>query len=377
MQKKLIALAVAGLASSAVFAQQNNVTIYGVIDVGIDVSNNGYGTQFRAQSGQSAGTRIGFKGEEALGNGLKAVWLLEQGLAIDTAAVTPHGTTATAPGINTASAGGVTAATNGQFFNRQAYGGLAGNWGQVTIGRQYTPFWYLKTSADAFNYGLSPTIRNLYAGIPGDADRLDNSILYISPNLSGFLFAVGYSTGNENNVDGPVNGYLDKMGRTWGVLAMYSNSGLWLGAAYHNARAGDFATEVGKADAWMLAGSYDFKVAKVYASYGEGKLSALGHDQAKARTWHIAGSMPFGNHKIMASYGKLYDRIHDDADFSVYGIGYEYAFSKRTSLYAALGWGDNDDNAAYGLNTAVNNGLSNTKAGKTVSSFNLGVRHSF
>ncbi len=374
MQKKLIALAVAGLASSAVFAQQNNVTIYGVIDVGIDISDNGYGSQFRAQSGQSAGTRLGFKGEEALGNGLKAIWVLEQGLAIDNAGTTVHGTTA-GPGVGTNTNSGANA---GSFFQRQAYGGLASNYGSVTIGRQYAPFWYVKGQADAFNLGLSPTINNIYAGIPGNADRLDNSILYISPTWSGFMFAAGYSTGNENNTDD----YTEKAGRTWGALAMYSNGGLWVGAAYHNARGQDsdaalLAGDLAKVDAWMLGASYDFKVAKIYGSYGQGKGKLSGNEFAKSRAWHIAGSVPFGKHTIKASYGQLDDRKVDNADFAVWGVGYEYAFSKRTALYAAYGQGDNDDHSARGLNTAVPNGLNNTKLGEDVYSFNLGIRHSF
>ncbi len=376
----LVAAAMGGLLACGSALAQSNVTIYGIIDVGIDISDNGHGSQFRAQSGQSAGTRLGFKGEEALGNGLKAIWVLEQGLAIDNAANTVHGTNSTSlPGVNTNSG-----ANLGSFFQRQAYGGLSSNFGTITIGRQYTPFFHIKRNADAFNMGLSPTINNIYAIIiPGGVDRFDNAIFYNSPNLSGLTFGAVYSAGNENNTDD----FLDKAGRAWSLMAQYNNGGLWVGGAYNNMRGQDplkqqftLATDVAKTDAWMLGASYDFTVAKIYGSYGQGKTKLSGGDYGeltKRRVWSIAGSLPLGRHTLKASYAHMDDRKVDNADFTVYGLGYEYAFSKRTALYAAYGRGENES-GRYGLPlTAVTNGLTNTSPGKDVYSFNLGVRHTF
>ena len=95
MQKKIIALAIAGLASTAAFAQ-SNVTIYGSVDYGYAYRNDARkvagapkGTadsSSRVDSGQQAGNRLGFKGVEDLGNGLKAVFLMEQGFNLDTGA---------------------------------------------------------------------------------------------------------------------------------------------------------------------------------------------------------------------------------------------------------------------------------------------------
>ena len=99
MQKKVIALAIAGLVSGAAFAQ-SNVTIYGVADVGMQNYNTGYGSKTTVVSGQNAGSRLGFKGEEALGNGLKAIFVLEAGLQIDTGSA---GGTTQAYGTNTGS----------------------------------------------------------------------------------------------------------------------------------------------------------------------------------------------------------------------------------------------------------------------------------
>ena len=143
MQKKIIALAVAGLASTTAFAQ-SNVTVYGVVDAGYvytsgNLANGDKAKANAIESGILAGSRIGFKGEEALGNGLKAVFTLEYGLGID--------------GNN--GLGGTTGAavggTNGSVLSaaaaRQQFVGLGGGFGTVTFGRQYAP-------------GYAATVRN-------------------------------------------------------------------------------------------------------------------------------------------------------------------------------------------------------------------------
>ena len=127
MQKKLIALAVASLASGAAFAQ-TNVTMYGVADVGYMYSTGdagrvgnvpipGTNTFSGINSGLLAGSRLGFRGEEALGNGLKAVFTLEYSLNLD----------------NNSGVG-----NTGGLNARQQYVGLShSGWGTVALGRQY------------------------------------------------------------------------------------------------------------------------------------------------------------------------------------------------------------------------------------------------
>jgi predicted porin len=123
MQKKLIALAVASLASGAAFAQ-TNVTMYGIADAGYvysqgDAAGSGTNKFSGIQSGLLSGSRLGFKGEEALGNGLKAIFTLEYSLNIDN---------------NTGVGSG-----SGGLNARQQFVGLAGGFGTVALGRQYAP----------------------------------------------------------------------------------------------------------------------------------------------------------------------------------------------------------------------------------------------
>src|SRR6185295_7772753 len=135
MQKKLIALAIAGLASTAAFAQ-SNVSIYVRVDYGFmqrgggdgAVADRGVKNEFA--SGIQSGSRIGFKGAEDLGNGLKAIFELEYSLAVDQ---------------------GTTAAT--QWGNRHSYVGLTGNFGTVVGGR-----------LDGIRYGIFTTYDPFGAG---------------------------------------------------------------------------------------------------------------------------------------------------------------------------------------------------------------------
>ena len=116
MQKKLIALAVAGLASSAAFAQ-SNVTIYGIADIAYVHSSSGSSKTNGVDSGGWSSSRLGFKGTEDLGDGMKAVFTLEYGLS---------------PDVN--SGVGVTATGGGNA--RQTWVGLQNSMGTIKLGRQ-------------------------------------------------------------------------------------------------------------------------------------------------------------------------------------------------------------------------------------------------
>jgi len=402
MQKKLIALAVAGLVSGGAFAQ-SNVTIYGVADVGVEFANadNDAGRQFRVQSGQSAGSRIGFKGEEALGNGLTALFQFEAGIALDNGTSTVHGDN----GGQTAGVGVNGAGNNSAIFQRQAFAGLkSAQFGQVTLGRQYTPFYNVKAKTDAFALGLGGTFNNLMTVVPGNADRLNNTIAYVSPNFSGFTAGVAYSSGNENNVNTNAT-QSEKAGRAWGLLANYENGPVYVGFAYHDTYGANTytttadasggsatapitttiggisaGTDVAHSKAWILGGTYDFGVAKAFATYAQGKATQDGvsGDTAKGRLYNVGVRVPFGAHTVIGSYTKADNKLDSakDNDAAQWGLGYEYSFSKRTVGYASYARISNDGQAAYSVNGAITQGLT-TAAGKNPDSYMFGVRHSF
>ena len=149
MQKKIIALAVAGLASTAAFAQ-TNVQIYGIFDYGYSyrwdsLTNGAVDSNSAFNGGQASGSRLGFKGTEDLGNGLKAVFLFEQGLSVDTSSGASSGaiTTATTAAAYDASNNDGKTGSNNSTYTRQAYAGLTGNFGTLIGGRLYTPHFTL------------------------------------------------------------------------------------------------------------------------------------------------------------------------------------------------------------------------------------------
>lgn len=170
MQKKLIALAVAGMASGFA-AAQTNVTIYGVLDAGYLYSSGNPGPGIKGTNtfsgvanGLTAGNRLGFKGEEALGNGLKAVFTLEYGLEIDQ--------------------------NTGIAYARQQFVGLASNYGTLSLGRQYAPGFDATANNDALDasdFGIQSSLSAIYGMTitPNSAARFDNAITYTSNDLSG------------------------------------------------------------------------------------------------------------------------------------------------------------------------------------------------
>lgn len=346
MQKKLIALAVAGLMSAPVFAQ-SNVTIYGIVDMGYknlgDNVVDGVGNLNAFDSGQYSGSRLGFKGTEDLGNGLKASFVLEQGINADLG----------------------TSAQGGRTFGRQAYVALSGGFGTVAMGRQYTPQHLLMAAIDPFGQGTSGEAVNIW-GL-GSAvtypTRLDNLAAYISPSFGGFNVIAGWtyaataqeSLGNDNDV------------RVWAINPNYKNGPIHVGLNYHNARLISSTAKDTDIKVWDLAGSYDFGVVKLAAAYGVDDPDA-GDKTKKAM---LGVTVPVGAAgKVMASYNRA---KQEDDKASQWAIGYEHGLSKRTVIYTAFSKidNDNDTNFTASVGDATNGGRGYQRG------FNLGVRHTF
>ncbi|MFM0644071.1 porin [Paraburkholderia bryophila] len=202
MKKKVIALALLG-AASPVFAQ-SSVTLYGVIDEGIDYTNNvGHGSVVELASGYAQGSRWGLKGAEDLGGGLKAIFQLENGFDLNSGRLNQ----------------------GGRMFGRQAYVGISSDkFGTVTLGRQYD---------SVVDYLAQTTANGNWAGYlfahPYDNDntdnsfRLDNTIKYASPQFSGFQFGGTYSFSNDTNFAN---------NRAYSFGAQYATGGLLVAAAY-------------------------------------------------------------------------------------------------------------------------------------------------
>ncbi|MEM5387310.1 porin [Paraburkholderia phymatum] len=203
MKKQVIALAATAAFTTPVFAQ-SSVTLYGVIDEGINYTNNvGGNSVVELQSGYAQGSRWGMKGAEDLGGGNKAIFQLENGFDLNSGRL----------------------GQGGRMFGRQAYVGLSNDkFGTVTFGRQYD---------SVVDYLAQTTSNGNWSGYlfshPFDNDNTDNSfrvnntIKYASPDIAGFQFGGTYSFSNDTNFAND---------RQYSFGAQYTTGGLLLAAAY-------------------------------------------------------------------------------------------------------------------------------------------------
>lgn len=343
MKQSLLAIAVlasfAGIASA-----QSSVTIYGILDAGITAERGGAdGSITKLASGVQQGNRLGFKGSEDLGNGLKANFQLENGFNLDTG----------------------TSRQGGRLFGRQAYVGLSGNFGAVNLGRQYDPLFVVMDTIDPFSTGLTGAASNLMNS--GNV-RTDNAITYSTPNIQGFSGTVLYGAGEKAGDS--------SFGRTIGASAGYAKGPVVLMAAYDKINAAPAAGATAATTDLKLilvGGTYNFGPAKLHAAVESEKSNLAATD---FREYLIGVSAPIGVGTLMASYIDKNDRTSNTRGGKQMAIGYSHPVSKRTSFYTSYGYINNDSN---GINTVgdASSGGSTPAAGHNSSALSVGMRHKF
>ncbi|MBX9799402.1 MAG: porin [Burkholderiaceae bacterium] len=360
MKKSLLALAVMGAFAGAAYAQ-SSVTVYGIVDLGFDSSSNGADTNGRTngiKSGGQSTSRIGFKGTEDLGNGLKALFQLEATLQADTGAGfgAPNLTTS---GPNT----GLRSSEGG--FNRLATVGLqSAAFGTVLLGRQISVIKDAYDQIDPFgDAGTVAPISTVFfnGALASDYGRISNSAKYQSNSFGGFKFGAAYGFGKTAGDTGANSNY--------GLGAGYANGPLNVQFAYHNQDRSTGLVQTGENKLMFLGGTYDFGVVKLHGAYGDTKLeNTTTNTEVKYRNYMLGVSAPVGPGTIFASYTANDNRTTDNADTKKYAISYSYDLSKRTNLYTGYSKTSNDDGARLGSAAAL---------GKDPSVFNVGIRHKF
>ncbi|HUP06371.1 MAG TPA: porin [Caldimonas sp.] len=338
MKKSLLALAVLG-AYAGVASAQSSVTLYGTLDVaGKYVKTDGQDRRLSESTDGINSSQLGFRGVEDLGGGLKAGFTLLAGLNVnngDSNVSTPSGST-----------------LHSQFFNRRSTVSLFGNWGEVRLGRDYTPDFWSQTIYDAFGtngLGSSLNVRQLYAGT-----RRDNSIGYFLPsNLGGFygqaMTASAYGTNNGGGGQTPT---LDKFGRYFGLRGGFAAGPFDVALAYGNQRRNDVIQNgsTRTQDTWNIGGSWDFGVAKVMGYYDHEKVDTSPSD-TKEDVWHISGVIPFGQSEVHVGYthSKLTPAAGSDTSIDQFAGTYQYNLSKRTAVYATASRLSNKDKTTVAL----------------------------
>jgi len=371
MNKKVIALAVAGALASplAAQAQTANVTMYGTFRVAmesVDITDLG-----RKNSIDSWSSRWGIRGIESLGGGLNGIFQLELGVNLDR-----PGDTANTVNI------------------RESWVGLNGGFGTVKMGAGLTPYddvfgmdhLLLANGTENMNQlggGPSPTYGTNFSaymsnGAVGGAGlkcndstafdaRYGNSIRYDSPNFSGLTFATQFAFLGENATGNKCKG--------WDSAVIYKNGPIEAGLAY--ARHIDMNTYDGNATRLHLG--YDFGFLKLLGAYEIIKLDGNNGSSGKAKTrYYVVGAMlPLGPGVLTAQYGNRDKGAtataavvseFDNAGGKQYSVSYKYGFSKRTYAYT---WAAQLKPESGGF------AVSGAQAGRKATGIGFGLQHNF
>jgi predicted porin len=369
-RKSVVALAMLGAFCGAATAQ-SNVTLYGIVDVALRYDNPklaGASSLFSIASGHQSGSRFGFRGSEGLGGGLSAIFALEGGFATDTG----------------------TSTQGGLLFGRQAYAGVrseqAGTFaaGRVTIFSGGTGDFNMIGDIDPFSvsFGIS-SIGSTFSSV---VLRIDNAVLWQSPNWSGFRGGIGYSTqiagtevagsGNNNQMMFSALNYSSGplfIALTYDVIQPTNAQGNRVGVS-GGLGATDDQTHL------LLGGTYNFKLLKLHAAYWW-ENNQFGNTATRIPTaaespttrtadatgWMLGITVPLGSgFRVMGDYqnrdGKRTGTF--EGDRSVWSIGTTYDLSRRTNLYASYG------NSSGEKSLATSNTYNTTQTA-------AGIRHRF
>lgn len=300
MKKSLIALAV--LAASGVAMAQSSVTLYGVADLSL-VKSQGVSAQMSGSGVMNNGTsRLGVRGVEDLGGGLKASFNFEHGLNMENGAGNLSG---------------------GQMWSRAAWMALQGGFGRFQMGRTLTPSFYGIAAWELTGTANYSAVGSQF-GFAGVGPRDSSVFQYTTPNMGGFSGTLGY-------IMKPDNGGNAK----YDLNAIYANGPLAAALSYNkvNGAKGNFA----------LGAAYDF---------GGFKLAGSWQDPAGvAKGFTIGGSVPVGAFNLTLDIAR--DTGFKDTDMVLEA---KYALSKRTFAYAAY-YKDGDKKLVTGAKNHLGLGL--------------------
>ena len=360
MKKSLIALAV--LAASGAAMAQSSVTLFGIVDTNVsylDGVSNAAGTNTDSKYGigtsGNAISRLGFRGVEDLGGGLKAGFHLEGEI---------FGDDGNASGFN---------------FQRRSTVSLMGGFGEVRLGRDLTAGYTKTSSYDVFGqagYGMFLGW-SAWGAVGADANgiRKSNMITYFTPNMSGFSGAIGY--GFDEQTTG-------SLGRYVGGYVAYDNGPLSLALSYDQSDLGQAAAAAVVArkierDVVTLGASYDFGMAKLNGMYQRLQDDEAGFADKKVNSFAVGVSAPVGAAGVVKLQYALYDQENvgtRDSKAHHISLGYQHNLSKRTAVYGTVSYMDNKDVSAVAL-SGKGLGTIDARAGDSQTGVQVGIRHSF
>jgi predicted porin len=360
MKKSLLALA-ALTAFTGVASAQSSVTLFGVIDASMrNVKNDTNSLKTLSTDGMGS-SRLGLRGTEDIGGGLRAAFWLEGSVNVDVGGGAKTAATANGSGAN------------GQDWQRRATVSLLGGFGEIRLGRDYTPDFWNHTVFDPFGTNGVGSSTNLFnASAAGGATgattivRANNSVGYFLPGGLGGMYGQVMISAGEGAVGNKHVGF------RFGYAAGPVNVALAYGK-----------TDVGSASAT------DWKRINLGASYNLGFMTLMGQYITADVSGGTSNGVETVNYLIGANIkagaqGTLkvsYVKSDGDGptaslkarDATQFAFGYQHALSKRTSLYGHFSRISNKSGASY---TASSGGPAQT-AGKGSTGYEFGVNHSF
>jgi predicted porin len=386
MQKKLLALAVAGALAPAAVMAQSSVQIYGRANLSFDnwrATGAAAGSAFDFKSRNrivDSGSRVGFRVNEDLGGGMRAFVVIESGVNIDTGATTGQS--------------GAANASTGTWATRDSYVGVGGGWGDVRMGRQ--SIWWAngaisQTGANYINTAVDGLI-NSRSGLAIPVARQSNTLSYNSPTVGGFNATLSYSPTSEAAVAGA-----ETNGRVTGITGRYTTGALRAQVDYAQNRGAtpivpgprtkNSALKMGIGWAYAPGAQISYIHAR-YKNENAISLFGAGREDRRGNNNLLNWEHMFGQWQLLAQYfwsPKLKGLNVDPGQTRTKGLtlATKYYLSKRTGVYASLSQVRNDTNAwtdlsGGGFSSAAPAGaLTAANAGADPRVMAVGIMHNF
>jgi predicted porin len=421
---KILLAAFAGTCFPTLVLAQSSVQLYGVADAGVTWQR---GSPVKIISGGEEGSRLGVKGSEDMGNGIKAVFNLEARIELDTGLQWPtlvnenqgyyltRGMGALpAPvlaGVRQALQPLGQAAVNPEhaLFDRTSMVGLVTPIGALLVGRMYTPGYEVFAAADAFEVGTGGTWGSIVGGTAGftaiGADiRSQRALQYRAALPSGL--------GGSVMIAGKGSGYYGFYDKFWGAAITYKAHGWDVGIGnnrgYDQSGAPSLrSSTVGGSYTWndwkffagwhdqrnrhsallpLYVNGWDTQIAPQLAPFGPVTAALLRavfvnnisvNSQIDATSFQVGLHYHYGPGRIVLSVAHQNDRTPSDSDATLFALGYNYYLSKRTDLYAVAAFIRNQNEAQYSPATAGAPGGFTRTPGEDGRAFQLGIHHKF
>ena len=348
MKKSILAVAILG-AFAGVASAQSSVTLQGTIDVNARyVKNDGVDRRVSlGNNGLNAGQLV-FSGTEDLGGGLAASFHLNSGISADS-------------GNSSGDAG-----QGGKFFNRRSTVSLSGGFGEIRLGRDYTPTYWNNALFDAFgNLGMANSLNVKQIASSSTWVRADNAISYFLPSKIGGAYGqvmVAASEGASSNTGRYIGGRVGFAAGPFDISVAAAEQRI-------DALAGD-----NKYKTYNVGGSYDFGVVKVLGYVNRDTIASQRDTRGS-----VSVVVPMGQGEIHAGYSRGKSNVTGtDNTVNQYGLGYVYSLSKRTAVYSNVSRLSNGGQSANSVNIfASGSPVAAPTVGGSSTGFEFGVRHFF